>query len=338
MRQTSVTFYMPRVSNIRELDSIDPDRDWHYFRRGEFGWTAQTYIRLRNASYNVAANNVAPKSGIVVLHADDMHDLLSAYDKIEDVLIVCARGDRWPQHYADVEIVQNSRYSNGKSIFFIPYWPQPGLKERDRSRGTHISTIGYKGSFEELHPAFQSEEWSRLITGMGLRWVIDARQWKDSNQSISIKHLKWTDYSNVDLLLAVRPNTNNLYYNKPASKLINAWRAGVPALLGPEFAYRDLRRSDIDYFEVKSVRDVVESVKRLLDQPRLYTAVVQHGRKRAAEFSYEKILGAWGSLLTNVIRVRYESKFNKAYRMIPIGLRYRMRKWRAHRFDALQSH
>jgi hypothetical protein len=51
----------------------------------------------------------------------------------------------------------------------------------------------------------------------------------------------WHDYSTDDLVLAVRDLTEKDALVKPASKLVNAWIAGVPALLGPEpaFANRD---------------------------------------------------------------------------------------------------
>ena len=58
------------------------------------------------------------------------------------------------------------------------------------------------------------------------------------------------DYRTLDAVIAVRPFEPHLYFAKPASKLINAWRAGVPALVGPEFASREIRRTDDDFLEV----------------------------------------------------------------------------------------
>src|SRR5436309_1927650 len=81
------------------------------------------------------------------------------------------------------------------------------------------------------------------------------------------------------LVLAVRPEGRST--NKPASKLVNAWLAGVPALLGPEIAYRELRRSELDYCEVSSLAEAQAAVDRLLGDPGLYNAMVENGRARA---------------------------------------------------------
>lgn len=44
---------------------------------------------------------------------------------------------------------------------------------------------------------------------------------------------EWHDYQHVDAVLAIRDCPPVVLATKPASKLINAWKAGVPALLGP---------------------------------------------------------------------------------------------------------
>ena len=41
----------------------------------------------------------------------------------------------------------------------------------------------------------------------------------------------WSDFSQVDLVVAIRPPHPRLHSPKPATKLVNAWIAGVPAVL-----------------------------------------------------------------------------------------------------------
>jgi len=41
----------------------------------------------------------------------------------------------------------------------------------------------------------------------------------------------------TDAALAVRPGNEYFRSIKPAAKLVNAWQAGCPALLGPEAGY-----------------------------------------------------------------------------------------------------
>jgi hypothetical protein len=94
----------------------------------------------------------------------------------------------------------------------------------------------------------------------------------------------------------VRP-AEGAHTGKPGTKLYNAWLAGVPAVLGPEPAFRELRRHELDYLEVTSVEEALAAIDRLRSDPALYRAMVDHGRERARDFSVEAILDRWTDLL-----------------------------------------
>ncbi len=98
---------------------------------------------------------------------------------------------------------------------------------------------------------------------------------------------EWHDYQHVDAVLAT----------KPASKLINAWKAGVPALLGPEPAYRELRTSPLDFLEAASAEAVLDSIDRLQQESGLYRRMTEHGAKRAQAFDVNMLTQKWISLL-----------------------------------------
>ncbi len=86
--------------------------------------------------------------------------------------------------------------------------------------------------------------------------------------------------------LAIRRNRWGLR-NKPAWKLFNAWLAGVPAILGPEAGYRELRRDPLDYLEAGDPDAAMQALARLLDEPGLYPAMVANGTARGADFTVE---------------------------------------------------
>ena len=86
---------------------------------------------------------------------------------------------------------------------------------------------------------------------------------------------------------------------KPASKLINAWHAGTPALLGPKPAFQALRQSELDYIEVRSPDKVIRAVERLKRDAELYRAMVENGWARGREFTTDAIAARWREVLAD---------------------------------------
>ena len=127
-------------------------------------------------------------------------------------------------------------------------------------------------------------------------------------------------------MLAVRPEASDLYIHKPASKLINAWLAGVPALLGPEYAFRELRRSSLDYFEVSSLEDAIAAVKALSTDPQLYRAMVANGLERAKDFETDRIVELWVRALFEEIPSVANSLQFRVRKRVPFKIRRRAAK------------
>ncbi len=209
------------------------------------------------------------------------------------------RADNREPLIADFEVVQNGCFADGKRRFFIPFWPQPGLLPRDRSRGAAIRRMAFKGFEQNLHPDFRSPSWREFLADRGIEWEVDAVPF--AGAATDRLGTDWPDFRQVDLVLAVRPQDRRGWTSKPATKLFNAWLAEVPVLLGPEYAYRELRRSELDYLEVTSLEEAKAAVLRLLAQPELYEAMVENGRIRGAEFTAGATLKRWAELLTEKI-------------------------------------
>ena len=141
-----------------------------------------------------------------------------------------------------------TRYREATGALARLVWPAAC----DRGR---IETLAFKGRAFNLHEPFRSPEFRAALEGLGVRLALD---FNDETRAHG-----WHDYSEADLVLAVRDLTKQDALIKPASKLVNARIAGTPAILGPEPAFRDLRRSDLDYFEVRTPEDVLAAVRRL---------------------------------------------------------------------------
>ena len=94
--------------------------------------------------------------------------------------------------------------------------------------------------------------------------------------------------------------------HKPAQKLINAWRAGVPALLGREVGYRELKHSNLDYLEVTSADEVVAGLKRLRDDVEFREVVVQNGQLKAQAYTVVAVQSMWADLFRDRIIPAYQ--------------------------------
>ncbi|WP_373356090.1 glycosyltransferase [Pseudoroseicyclus sp. CXY001] len=207
--------------------------------------------------------------------------------------VVLTQSDGYPSPLADVLIRQNDVEPDGARSFHIPHTPQPGLVPRDPARGDRVEVLAFKGDRVNLDARFRSEGFLAELARRGVVLRTDF-QAADGRQD-------WGDYSDVDCVLAVRDLTLADAANKPASKLTNAWMAGVPALLGPEPAFQSLRRDPLDYIEVRSPADVLAAIDRLQGEAGLYRRMVENGRARAVDYALPAVLTRWITLLNGPI-------------------------------------
>lgn len=207
---------------------------------------------------------------------------------------VCAiQADGHPMRISHFDLMQNAVRGAGRTHDWINFWPQIGLLPRDPARGTRIEAVTFKGEPQALDAVFKAEAFRDLLARRGVSLRLGER---DAEGRVD-----WTDYREADLVLALRRSTVAMARGKPASKLTNAWRAGTPALLGPEPAYRELRRSDLDYIEVTSPAEVLAAIDRLQAEPRRYAAMVENGHARAPLYDFESVLGRWVAVLNGPV-------------------------------------
>lgn len=119
----------------------------------------------------------------------------------------------------------------------------------------------------------------RFLADHGIEWVCDGNVYAQG--ATDGLQLQWNDFSETDLVLAVRPPSGDLHLRKPATKLCNAWLAGVPAMLGPESAYRSLRRDELDFIEVGARAEAEAAVLRMLQEPARYASMRERASERA---------------------------------------------------------
>ena len=319
-----VAFFLHGESQLDALKELDPERDLGEFQTGERAWILQTYLRLRLAGHEVELTDRWPEGGLLVFSSKQRHVVKRLAGRTDDVRLLGIREDVGAVLIADWEVLQNGRYADGSRRFFVPFWPQPGLIPRDPSRGYRIQRAGYKGFIRNLRKDFQSERWQRYLASRGIEWTCDAPKY--GGRQLGPATTGWNDYREIDLVVAIRPHDRYFHVRKPATKLYNAWLAGVPALLGREYAYRELRRNDQDYIEISSLNDAMQAVSLLLEQPERYLAMVANARRRAAEFTREVILAQWATLLFQTLPAHEQDPHVQRWRGRSLWLKAGLRR------------
>jgi len=286
-----ITFFLDADdAALASWRALRPDAEPQRLVLGEDYWIVLTHARLREAGMDVRLANRVPDAGIVVFYAGDKRALWSQLRDRQPVLLAAVRSDRHPVGFADCEIVQNASSADGARNLHVPHWPQPGLIPRDRARGDALRVVLFPGTPQNLDPQFTSDGTQRLLRERG----IELRCAGAGAQPV------WNDYHDVDALLALRPAAMGLVRNKPAWKLFNAWLAGVPAVLGPESGYRELREGPLDYVEAATPDDALRALQRLHDEPGAYAAMVANGLHRGSAFTTQATLARWQQLLSTL--------------------------------------
>jgi hypothetical protein len=305
-----VNFYVPfRSDGVRSLPTT-PGQYWEWMLRqrgineGKYSWTLQTFLHLSAAGFDCVLTDEFPKRGIVVAHRDFLPVFLLPRAQ---VFLVCLKPDRREHTWAHYYIVQNPRdavFSTPAGMgrtTSLPLWPQPGLTTRDPARAETCRNVIYAGREGNLAPELRVDSWAARLDAAGFKW---------NRRPLE----RWHDASDADVIVGVRSfvgrdATDPIYAidSKPPSKLINAWLAGVPAVLGIESAYRGVREHELDYLEVATPDELLAALERLRADPALYRAMVAHGRRRAAAFTPEALTSAWIRTLTVDVREGHES-------------------------------
>ncbi len=258
-------------------------------------WSAQAYVDLKQQGLDVhlVAKPIPGKICVIPYYYLQPKDLL-----FRSYVVACRYDTPFPA-FGNQWIVINQAKIRDQFHHFLPHRPQPSLKPRNPERGTQIANLVFKGHDYNLYAPFRTSEFLQQLHDLNIRLMTDTEKSGSLFES-------WADYTDVDVVLAVRNNTKYDISLKPALKLINAWFAGCPALLGPEPAYQELRQSELDYIEVRTPEETVAALKYLQNHPEIYQAMIENGFRRAQEFTVGAILSQWRNLLAGPIAQGYE--------------------------------
>ena len=257
---------------------------------GRDAWIINTYLRLLFAGHQVTISDRFEPDALCVAHHDD----IKPGPEIWKSFVVAVRADRDRTFICDTEIVQSPASSEYLHSYYLPHWTQPGLIPRDPARGSVIKRMGYLGTLQNLAARFRTQDFAAALFSIGVEFVVREDP------------ATWHDYSDLDLILAIRDGTPYFLASKPATKLFNAWRAGCPAMVGAEPAYAYHQKTPLDYIQVEKTTEVISAILRLRRDPALYQRYTEMAIERSAEVRESEILKCWVELLQGPILERYK--------------------------------
>ena len=304
-----IRFYLP--DKIPDDMPQSPDVYWTGFRGhmrgGVYAWTVQTFQRLRDAGLNCELSDQIPTEGILVAHRKSV---ARNFVPPPGLLFVCLRADATFHAFAHWHVIINQFAHNPwYPSVYMPHWPQPGLIPRDPARGDRWENAAFFGDDVCIAAEMRGDEWMSILRELKLNWN-------------HVPPEKWHDFSEVDVVVAIRDFIGkHRYANKPPTKLFNAWRAGVPAILGRESAYELQRKGPLDYLEARTVPDLVTALRRLRDEPELRRSMIANGRERGKESDPAVITARWREFFDHTIQPAYEKWRNAS------AWRHRLFRW-----------
>lgn len=275
------------------------DDDWSAFGSSWEGTIYATMLGLLDAGVECRATSQWPTKSIIIAHPRNFprNRPAAAWKNY----LVCWQQDHMRCDYAHCHIVMNSTQLAPKALsrydrIFLPgprarlhYLPEPSLIARSQGDYVRFNRIGYLGARKNLLPSMQTNDWFASMHASILEF------------SILDQPFQRSDYTDLDAVLAVRPAGMQVEQKSP-HKLWNAWRAGVPAILGPEPGFRDYRKSDLDYIEVEDADQALQAITSLRDNPDLRRAMVENGKRRISECSVDTIIGQWMDFIDGPLR------------------------------------
>ena len=246
-------------------------------------WIYQTWVALEQAGFPVNLAHTLPSGGVLVALTNTVD---ADFRPPDDIFFVGVVADYVPHPHAHLHLVQNRAHARRLwNSAYMPLWPHPNLIPRDPARETRFENLCFFGENTNVAPELADPGWQKKLRDeLGLSFRVCGAD-------------RWHDYREADCVVAIRGFGRSPYLHKPATKLYNAWLAGVPFIGGSDSAYVADGRPGIDFLRAITLDDLFGHARRLREQPCLREQLVAAGRVSVKNFSFEATLGRWKRLL-----------------------------------------
>ncbi len=305
MENTPINIYLaPDVDTTGFPDALSENFSMSVDYRIESSWIC--YLMLKNEGFLVQICREYPKQGILLIHKAFRKKFIWN----PDLCVVSMQWDYKRDDRGQIHLVSNEYKTKTSALgwldritfpalqYFVQLPMHPVLIPRNPKRGNRFEVVAFIGAEKNLDVVFRINAFKEKVLQLGMKFIIVDDP------------AKMTDYSEIDVVLAVRKIGEQVSH-KPAQKLINAWRAGVPSLLGCEVGYRELKHSNLDYLEVDSDLDVLAALKRLREDVEFRNAMIENGLRKAKSYTIGEVQRMWAELFRNTIISAYGEWMNR---------------------------
>jgi hypothetical protein len=299
-----IYFFLPRQKwpFAQEPETFTPDLfakvSSTFFNDTSYAWTLQTYYHLRSNGIACQLVDHDPDSGIVFVTRNDVGYLTPSPRRFTVCMLADGGDYPWAQFCVSqnpIEAAKDERY------VYIPHWTQPNLVPRDQRRGNRISTLCYFGHPDQLATELKQEDWHRFLNELGIEFI-----------TVSAHTSQNTDYSDADFILAIRSFGPERFDRKPATKLHNAQKAGIPAILGPESAYQQERSNEYDYIEATSYTELKQTLSALASDEEMRESYFSRARELRQKYSLQSEIDRWTQFIKNAVYPASETWHRKS--------------------------
>ncbi|MGW9631484.1 glycosyltransferase [Agromyces sp. NPDC055520] len=286
-------------------ENWDPDLEPSRFASGIGHNLLELGVRLRQRGAPITIGSRVPADSSLVVyfqHAWTRTAELRLAQRTARYRTALIRSDAplWYRNLltADLVVVPNQAgiriwsERTSSQVIHLPALPQRGIVVRDPQR-VGIRTVEFKGNPVSVPETLRDPRLRDALAGLGAELIVDVPGKTDGSDQ------RWHDFSAADVVLCLRDAApGDSLLNKPATRLINAWRAGAIPLVGAEPAYLELVRDGIDGFVVRDSANIIRVIERLIGDPGLERAVRNAVMERAMAYEPDAVLDEWVMALT----------------------------------------
>lgn len=265
-------------------------------------WIYQTWLLLKEAGVPCDLATEMPSQGIVIALNSSL-EFFGQWKKVvpREVFFVDIVTQHLVHPSAHFHLVQNkNRARYLPDSLFVPHWPQPHLLPRDKARGDLFENAYFVGQFYQCHQDIFSFEWLQQVRRrVGLYVELPSIE-------------SWHDYRNADVIIALRNDARSQHFHKPATKLYNAWHAGVPFVGGKESGYAAEGEMGKNYLQARSPAEAITHLIRLKEDLAFRKQLVKQGKEASKNVSTAAILSYWKFLVLEKLPALAEAFYQQS--------------------------